>query len=127
MAPPLELNHAGVPIDDMRGFESLENADGFVLLWGKKEPSSLVAQINQVEGRIPKDRDLPPGIVAYLMPPQPDMGESVPAWGWKVLRFNAQPLDRLDVVDKEADRLDTFLRKILDRVQRRRGLPLALA
>jgi len=119
-APPMfDLRSRGLPVDDLAQFPTIADADGFVLLWGRKEPSSLVAQIRSVEGRIPGS-DPPPGIVAYLIPPQHDDGEPVPAWSWKVLRFNAQSPDDIDVVTDDADRLDHFLRQILKRVRHRR-------
>jgi hypothetical protein len=99
----------------------LDDADGVVLLWGRKEPKALMAQINKVERKL-TGSDVPPSIVAYLMPPQPAPDGPVPAWSWKVLRFQAADSDAIDVVEDEADQLQAFLRKVLAHTTRKREL-----
>jgi hypothetical protein len=115
--PPLYLRPRGLPVDEIDRFPPLDDADGVVLLWGKKTSDALVAQIHKVEGKLP-GRDGAPGIVAYLMPPQQG-DEPIPAWGWQVLRFNAADEHSIDVVHEEEDELRRFLQKVFERRQRR--------
>jgi len=110
----------GLPVDQIDQIANLDDADGVVLLWGRKTPEALVAQINKVENKMPPGRDAAPGIVAYLMPPQ-QATEPVPAWGWQVLRFNATNEDDIDVVDDERDELKRFLKRVFERRQQRDG------
>lgn len=116
--PPLSLRSRGLPVDRIDEFGSLDDADGVVLLWGKKTSEALVAQINKVEMKLAPGRDAAPGIVAYLMPPQ-ESSEPVPAWGWQVLRFDARDEAAIDVVGDERDDLQRFLEKVFRRHQKR--------
>ncbi len=116
--PALQLRARGLPVDQIDSFPSLDDADGVVLLWGRKTSEALVAQINKVENKMAPGRDAAPGIVAYLMPPQ-QATEPVPAWGWQVLRFNAESEDSIDVVLEENDQLERFLKKVYQRRQQR--------
>jgi TIR domain len=116
--PPLSLRARGLPVDQLEQFPTLDDADGVVLLWGRKTSDTLVAQIDKVERKTSPGRDAPPGIVAYLMPPQ-QASEPVPAWGWQVLRFDVRDEDAVDVLDEEQDQLTRFLKKVFRRrVQR---------
>ncbi len=116
--PPLTLRARGLPVEEIDRFPNLDDADGVVLLWGRKTSDALVAQINKVEGKLSNGAEVPPGIVAYLMPPQAAT-EPVPAWGWQVLRFLAADENNIDVVDEERDELTRFLRKVFKRWQQR--------
>ncbi len=118
--PPLSLRPRGLPVDQIDSFPSLDDADGVVLLWGRKTSEALVAQINKVENKMTPGRDAAPGIVAYLMPPQ-QATEPVPAWGWQVLRFRAESEDDIDVVSEESDQLERFLKKVYERRHQRDG------
>lgn len=117
-----ELRSRGLPIDQLDAFPDLDDADGVILLWGRKTSDALVAQINRVERKIPAGRDAPPGLVAYLMPPQPHADEPVPAWGWEVLRFHAADEGgaiELTSLDDERAELDRFLLRVHARWLRR--------
>ncbi|MDP2005614.1 MAG: TIR domain-containing protein [Rubrivivax sp.] len=116
--PALSLRPRGLPVDQIDSFPNLDDADGVVLLWGRKTSDALVAQINKVENKMSAGRDAAPGIVAYLMPPQ-QATEPVPAWGWQVLRFNAPTEDDIDVVDEESGQLERFLKKVYERRHQR--------
>ena len=116
--PALQLRTRGLPVDQIDSFPSLDDADGVVLLWGRKTSEALVAQINKVENKMAPGRDAAPGIVAYLMPPQ-QATEPMPAWGWQVLRFNAKSEDSIDVLSEESDELERFLKKVYQRRQQR--------
>ncbi|MBC7941179.1 MAG: hypothetical protein H7Z19_15725, partial [Chitinophagaceae bacterium] len=112
--PPLTLRARGLPVDQLDRFPNLDDADGVVLLWGRKTSDALVAQIDKVERKTTPGRDAPPGIVAYLMPPQ-QASEPIPAWGWQVLRFDARDEDHIGVLDEESDQLKRFLKKVFER------------
>ena len=113
--PALQLRARGLPVEQIDQFPCLDDADGVVLLWGRKTPDALVAQINKVENKMSPGRDVAPGVVAYLMPPQETSAEPVPAWGWQVLRFEARAADDIDVVVEEGDALEGFLKRVLQR------------
>lgn len=118
--PRLSLFPRGLSLQRLEK-EQFDDADGIVLLWGKKPEDSLLAQIRKVDDRLPRP-DPPPGIVAYLMPQQP-VPEYTPleAKYWKVLQFQDADKDTIDIVPTEGDRLQKFLKAILDRsIQRRR-------
>jgi hypothetical protein len=112
IVPPLRLNARGLPLQKIDN-EPLDDADGVVLLWGNKTEDSLRAQIKKVESKLIGDP--PPGIVAYLIPHREDPQHTIEAAYWKVLRFQDSKSADIDIVPPEAERLDKFLRKILDR------------
>ncbi len=116
--PPLLLHARGLPLQQIDN-ERLDDADGVVLLWGNKTEDSLRAQIKKVEDKLVGDP--PPGIVAYLMPQRDDPQRPIEAAYWKVLRFRDADTPNIDIVQAETDRLDRFLRKILDRTAKRKG------
>jgi hypothetical protein len=118
--PPLVLRPRGLPVDELDAYPSLDDADGVVLLWGRKTSDALVAQINKVEAKLPGGADTAPGIVAYLMPPQHST-EPLPAWGWQVLRFDAADEARVDVVADEQGELRRFLVDVFERHRARTG------
>ena len=109
----------GLPIDEIERHPPLDDADGVVLLWGKKEPRSLLSQIDKVEDRL-RGRDVAPCIVAYLMPTQPDPKAPIVAWSWDVLRFQAERDEDIDVVADDTSELEAFLQRILDRADKKR-------
>jgi TIR domain len=119
--PPLSFRARGLPVDQLDRYPNLDDADGVVLLWGRKTPDTLMAQINKVENKMPFGREAAPGIVAYLMPPQPT-ADPLPAWGWQVLRFNAAEEKDIDVVAEEGDELERFLKKVFERCLQRDAL-----
>jgi TIR domain len=125
--PALNLRTRGLPVDQIDSYPTLDDADGVVLLWGRKTQDALVAQINKVENKMSAGRDAPAGIVAYLMPPQP-VSDPMPAWGWQVLRFDAADENQVSLLAEENDQLTRFLRKVYLRSQQREpGLPLPVA
>lgn len=119
---PLRLRTRVLPLEQIDDFPNLDDADGVILLWGQKTSDALVAQINKVENKLAPGRDAPPGIVAYLMPPQ-QATAPIPAWGWKVLRFDATVAETIDVLEAESDELKRFLRQVHERRQRRDAGP----
>jgi len=120
IAPPLFVRPRGLPIDEIDRHPPLDDADGVVLFWGKKEPRSLRSQIDKVENRL-RGRDVAPCIVAYLMPPQPDPKQPIVSWAWDVLRFNAAVDQDIDVSPDDTSELDAFLQKILERSSKKRA------
>jgi TIR domain len=123
LSPPLFLRPKPLALQGLDTRPRLDDADGVVLLWGRKTQEALEAQINKVESKL-SGRDLPPGIVAYLMPPHQTEHDFDP-WGWKVLRFDADPADAVDVQATEEDGLKAFLRTILERAVARRHVSAA--
>ena len=119
LAPPLYVRPSGLPMDRIDQYPRLDDADGVILLWGQKTSDSLVAQIRKVEQKL-SGRDLAPGVVAYLMPPQGVADQAVSAFGWPVVRFNAPQAQGIEVVAQDAPKLESFLRKVLERKQQRR-------
>lgn len=120
-AQPPDLRVRGLPVDQLDRMRPLDDADGVVLLWGRKSAEALVAQINRVEDKLAPGRDAPPGIVAYLMPPQRQTEGPVPAWGWPVLRIDATNEQEISVVREEAGELESFLRAVFEHWLRRGG------
>jgi hypothetical protein len=120
LVPPLFLHTRALPVNTIDGVGQLNDADGVVLLWGQKTDDSLRATINKVEAKLPGD--IPPGIVAYLMPPRADPKSRVEGNYWKVLRFSDANSDGIDIVSDEADLLQAFLRKVLLFSARKRHL-----
>jgi hypothetical protein len=114
LAPPLYVRPSGLPMDRIDQYPRLDDADGVILLWGQKTCDSLVAQIRKVEQKL-SGRDLAPGVVAYLMPPQGATEQAVSAFGWPVVRFNAPAAQGIEVVPHDEAKLDAFLRKVLER------------
>ena len=114
LAPPLYVRPSGLPMDRIDQYPRLDDADGVILLWGRKTSDSLVAQIRKVEQKL-SGRDLAPGVVAYLMPPQGVADQAVSAFGWPVVRFNAPMAQAIEVVPQDAPKLEAFLRKVLER------------
>ena len=121
LAPPLYVRPSGLPMDRIDQYPQLDDADGVILLWGRKTSDSLVAQIRKVEQKL-SGRDLAPGVVAYLMPPQGVADQALSAFGWPVVRFNAPQAQGIEVVAQDAPKLEAFLRKVLERKQQRRKL-----
>ena len=119
IVPPLHVRSWGLPVDHIDQWSKLDDADGVVLLWGRKTGDALVAQIDKVERKL-SGRNVAPGIVAYLIPPHQNPDAPMPAWGWKVLRFDAKADTDIDVMEEEADDLQKFLEKVLERSRNRR-------
>lgn len=116
--PQIYVRPSGLPMDDIDQYPRLDDADGVILLWGKKNSDSLLAQINKVEGKLSWP-DSPPGVVAYLIPPKGDSDEPIAAVGWPVVRFNAPKGQPIEVVRQDAHRLEAFLSKVLARKTKR--------
>lgn len=106
------LRVRGLPVDLIDQHPPLDDADGVVLLWGRKTAEALVAQISKVEAHLPRSGPQAPGVVAYLMPPN-QADEPVPAWGWQVLRFDARDEGALRPLEEEVGEVDRFLSHVL--------------
>ncbi len=113
----LSLRIYGFDIDKIDDFP-LDEADGVVLLWGQKEPRSLLSQINRVEDIF---REPAPAIVAHLSPPQPRSEQRMPAMQWDVLRFCGRdvPPVVLEPETGDNDSLDSFVQDVLGNTLRR--------
>jgi len=110
--PPLYLRPTGLPMSDIAQRPMLSDANGVVLLWGKKTPESLAAQISQVEPKLSGPR-FAPGLVAYLMDGPTDQPSSATINNWPVVRFITRPDGSATVLADDALDLVKFLRKVL--------------
>jgi len=112
--PPLHLRPTGLPIDEIARRPMLDDADGVVLLWGKKTPDSLAAQISQVEPKLSGPR-FAPGLVAYIMENPIDRPDSRTINNWPVVRFAVREDSSAIVLAEDAPVLAKFLRSVLNR------------
>jgi hypothetical protein len=110
--PPLYLRPTGLPLADIDSRPMLDDADGVVLLWGKKTPDSLAAQISQVEPKL-SGPHFAPGLVAYLMENIGDQPTERTIYNWPVVRFAARPDGSVTVLADDAPTLAKFLRSTL--------------
>ncbi len=110
--PAPRLRIRGLPVDQLDAHPPLDDADGVMLLWGRKTAEALVAHVNKVEDKLAQGT---PGIVAYLIPPN-HAEEPVPAWGWRVARLDVRDEGNVQALPGDEAALDTFLSRILERV-----------
>jgi hypothetical protein len=112
--PPLPMRVRGLEVDgiDPRK-QRLHDADGVVLLWGKKDSHALRESIDKMEYLLPEDDAIAPGIVACLRPPQ-TAGRSSEALGWSVVGFENHD-SAMKEEPGEANKLRSFLKDILDK------------
>lgn len=113
--PPLILRARGLPIEQINILPPLVDADGVVLLWGKKTPETLGDQIDKVERKLLRGNAGVPCITAYLTPPQTD--DNMTSYIWSLLRIGVRDEDSVDIV--EPDDLTRFLKKVLERRRKR--------
>jgi hypothetical protein len=92
----------------------LDDADGVVLLWGKKTPDSLAAQIKKVEPKL-SGPNYAPGVVAYLMDGPNDAPAASSVGNWAVLRFEAGAEGSMRVLQEDAPALEVFVNSVLVR------------
>lgn len=88
-AADFPLFSGGMNLESVDDFP-LDDADGLILLWGRRERRTLLSHINRVDDIL---RTPAPSSVAYLSPPNPHMDSTVPALGWEVLRFTQDPFE----------------------------------
>ena len=117
-AASLRLRVRGLPLDLMQDMNLLADADGVVLLWGRKPAQALVSQIDKLERQLP-GADPCPGLVAHLSPPQPEADDALPAWGWRVVRFRLPAAERALVHEADAVDLDRFLARVAQHARAR--------
>jgi hypothetical protein len=110
--PPLYLRPTGLPMSELDQRPMLDDADGVVLLWAKKTPDSLAAQISQVEPKL-SGPQFAPGLVAYLMEGASDQPASTTINNWPVVRFATRSDGSATVVVDDAPILGKFLRSVL--------------
>lgn len=125
LQPPLLLRPTGLPMEDLRLRPRLANADGVILLWASKTPDTLAVEIQKLEPSL-EGPDVAPGLIAYPVSDTGDAGMQRKINGWDVVRFCygadgcAQPVD-----EDDANRLENFLKKVLQRKRRRLALSAA--
>lgn len=110
--PPLLLRPTGLDMRDIDSRPMLDDADGVVLLWGRKTPDSVVAQIALVEPKL-SGPHFAPGLVAYLMESVHDRPVSQTINNWPVVRFLTRPDGSTTVLATDAPLLANFVRDVL--------------
>jgi hypothetical protein len=118
--PHLYLRPTGLPMSEIDQRPLLDDADGVVLLWGKKTPDSLAAQINKVEPKL-SGPNYAPGVIAYLMEGPNDTRSTESVGNWHVVRFAAGADGSAAVIPEDAQALNDFLSSVLERKRKRLG------
>lgn len=112
--PRLYLRPSGLAMTDIAQRPRLDDADGVVLLWSKKTPAAVAAQIKIVEPKLigPKPA---PGLVAYVMQEADDLPDGMSIGNWNVVRFRADASGSVTVLADDVPVLEGFLRNVLAR------------
>jgi hypothetical protein len=110
--PPLRLRPTGLPLSELAQRPILDDANGVVLLWGRKTPDSLAAQISQVEPKL-SGPHFAPGLIAYMMQGVDDMPGSTTINNWPVVRFATRSDETATVLADDGLKLATFLKRVL--------------
>ena len=116
--PQLYLRPTGLQMTEIDQRPVLDDADGVVLLWGKKTPDSLAAQINKVEPKL-SGPNYAPGVVAYLMDGPNDRRSTESVGNWHVVRFATTAEGSIAVLPEDAAALKAFLNSVLERKRKR--------
>ena len=116
--PPMLLRPTGLPMEDLRTRPRLGNADGVILLWASKTSETLAEEIRKLEPSL-KGRDEAPGLIAYPVASAGEAAEATKIAGWRVVRFVSGNSGHVQPVDEDADLLDGFLQKVLNRKKKR--------
>jgi len=124
--PQLYLRPTGLQMTEIDQRPVLDDADGVVLLWGKKTPDSLCAQINKVEPKL-SGPNYAPGVIAYLREDPDDTRSTESVNNWPVVRFAAGADGAVSVLAEDAQALHDFLKIVLDRKRKRLGAAAAAA
>ncbi len=115
--PQLYLRPTGLQMTEIDQRPVLDDADGVVLLWGKKTPDSLAAQINKVEPKL-SGPNYAPGVVAYVMDGPNDTRSTESVGNWHVVRF-MPTAGGVAVLAEDAPALKVFLSSVLERKRKR--------
>jgi hypothetical protein len=110
--PELYLRATNLELTDLEQRPLLDDADGVVLLWSKKTPDALAAQIKKVEPKLAGPKPAP-GLIAYVMEGEDDQPSGPAIGNWNVVRFLADADDAVLAVDDAL--LDSFLESVLTR------------
>lgn len=110
--PPLHLRPTGLPLSEIHQRPILGNANGVVLLWARKTPDTLLAQVRAVEPQLSGPKPVP-GLVAYLMNSAGDLPSIREFDNWPVTRFLIRDDGSATVIDEDASLLKTFLKRVL--------------
>jgi len=115
--PPLLLRPTGLDMNDIDSRPMLDDADGVVLLWARKTPDSVVAQIGLVEPKL-SGPNIAPGLVAYLMDSMQDVPVIPTINNWPVVRFLTRADGSATVLASDAPLLANFVREVLQHKRR---------
>jgi hypothetical protein len=118
--PRLYLRATNLEMSDIDQRPLLDDADGVILLWSKKTPDALLAQVTKVEPKLVGPNPAP-GLIAYMMHGPNDQPSGRAILNWKVVRFMAGQEGSLSVIPEDAPMLEDFLSSVL---VRKRGAAL---
>lgn len=118
VVPSLYVRPTGLPMAEINSRPYLDDADGVVLLWDKKTPESLVAQITTVEDKL-RGKTAAPGIIAFLMEPGGKAPDQNRVLNWQVLKFVPDQQGGFQPAEQDGTALVIFLTKVLERKRQR--------
>jgi hypothetical protein len=117
----LDIRTRALDIDRLTSSQTVDDADGVVLLLGQKHPESLIAQINRVEDSIPIRGPVFPGFVALLVPPRTPGEDHIGEHGWDYYKFRSEIPPGVRELDAYTEDLKQFLRDIREQHRNRAG------
>jgi hypothetical protein len=115
--PVLYLRPTGLPMTEIDQRPLLDDADGVVLLWSKKTPDAVAAQIKKVEPKLTGPTPAP-GLIAYMRENADDQPAGASVGNWNVVRFGTGEDGAAQVDAGDIDTLEAFLTSILARKRR---------
>jgi len=112
--PELYLRATNLELTDIDERPLLDDAHGVVLLWSRKTPDALAAQIKKVEPKL-RGPTPAPGLIAYVMEGPNDQPSGPAIGNWNVVRFLPDGDDAVTVLAEDKALLDAFLEGVLTR------------
>jgi len=110
--PILYLRPTGLPMREIDARPVLDDANGVVLLWSRKTPEAVAAQIRKVEPKLTGPRPAP-GLIAYVVEDSEVNLSPRSIANWTVIRFQTNSEDNLKVVYEDIPILKEFLMNVL--------------
>lgn len=107
--PAMRLRPTGLDLSTLEGRPALSDANGAVLLWVKKQPQTLIAEIARLEPKL-AGSDCAPGLVIYLMENARDRPPQRRIRNWEVVCMLARPDDKsVTLLPEDQQRLAKFV------------------
>lgn len=110
--PRLVLRPDGLAMTDIDQRPRLDDADGVVLLWNRKTPDAVAAQIKKVEPKLAGPQPAP-GLVAYVMQADDELPAGMSIGNWPIVRFREDAQGAVAVLAEDAALLEAFLSDVL--------------